>query len=440
MQSNLESKSINHSVSPKVAGSPPPDLGLEQVVIKHVSELIDHPLNHILYDKDDDNRDKLRASLLKSQRKNGHANKEPVYITKNNYVYSGHRRKWASEEDETGELGYLRCIIIDRIFDPSWLDNPITEEQEIQLLDDYNEPDIIRNQTSWPVVLRKYSVCNNIHYKKTGKYFDGKERNKWCAEKCSYPTPTFKKMVEIYETGRVDLIKKVEREGYSINKAYTEALNILPPVKLEYDKNRKNWVEFFKERPDCRERVVKYANDMQQQHLNININGKKIPLDDVHGHEQNMISTNLSNFYMSAMSLVLEEEGFKSFTPREEAGLPDIRIKDLSKPGYHPERIEVKVAKFNGHGSKTYISAGAGATRIVPHTFLLVVYDPESNRQFVVLSDLTKDDWTSNLKNTKCEMGMNIWADNHLHDCVFFHGEGFNDSRNVFNMNLKEVS
>ena len=54
---------------------------------------------------------------------------------------------------------------------------------------------------------------------------------------------------------------------------------------------------------------------MQQQHLNININGKKIPLDDVHGHEQNMISTNLSNFYMSAMSLVLEEEGFKSFTP-----------------------------------------------------------------------------------------------------------------------------
>ena len=43
MQSNLESKSINHSVSPKVAGSPPPDLGQEQVVIKHVSELIDHP-------------------------------------------------------------------------------------------------------------------------------------------------------------------------------------------------------------------------------------------------------------------------------------------------------------------------------------------------------------------------------------------------------------
>lgn len=410
-----------------------------QIITKHISELKDHPLNDVLYDKVNDNRDKLRASLIKSLNKNGYANKEIVYIDKNGVVYSGHRRKWASEEDETGQLGVLRCVEIDHTFDPASLENPILEEKEIDILDEYNEPDIIRNQTSWSVVLRKYNVCNNINFKKTGKYFDGKERNKWCAEKCSYPTTTFKRMVEIFETGRTDLIKKIEIEGYSINKAYKEALNVQPPVQLLEDENRKNWIQFFKDKPELMDKVVKYANNMQQQHYNININGRKIPLDDTHGHEQNMISTNLSNFYMSAMSLVLEEEGFKSFTPREEAGLPDIRIKDLSKPGYHPERIEVKVAKFNGHGSKTYISAGPGATRIVPHTFLLVVYDPNSNRQFVVLSDLTKDDWTSNLKNTKCEMGMNVWADNHLDDCVIFHGDGYIDNRNVFNMNLKEV-
>jgi hypothetical protein len=410
-----------------------------QIITKHISELKDHPLNDVLYDKIDDNRDKLRASLIKSLKKNGYANKEIVYIDKNGVVYSGHRRKWASEEDETGQLGELRCVEIEHTFDFASLENPILEEKEIEILDEYNEPDIIRNQTSWSVVLRKYNVCNNINFKKTGKYFDGKERNKWCAEKCSYPTTTFKKMVEIFETGRTDLIKKIEIEGYSINKAYKEALNVQPPVQLLEDENRKNWIQFFKDKPELMDKVVKYANDMQQQHYNININGRKIPLDNTHGHEQNMISTNLSNFYMSAVSLVLEEEGFKSFTPREEAGLPDIRIKDLSKPGYHPERIEVKVAKFNGHGSKTYISAGPGATRIVPHTFLLVVYDPNSNRQFVVLSDLTKDDWTSNLKNTKCEMGMNVWADNHLDECVIFHGDGYIDNRNVFNMNLKEV-
>lgn len=410
-----------------------------QVITKNISELKDHPLNDVLYDKIDDNRDKLRASLIKSLNKNGYANKEIVYIDKNGVVYSGHRRKWASEEDETGQLGELRCVVIEHTFNPESLEDPILERKEIELLDEYNEPDIIRNQTSWSVVLRKYSVSNNVHYKIAKRYFTPKERNKWCVEKCSYPVKTFKMMVEIYEAGRIDLIKKVEKEGYSITKAYKDALNIQPPVKLEYDKDRKNWVEFFKERPDCRKRVVKYANDLQKQFERININGRQIPLDKTHGFEQNMISTNLSNSYMSALSIVLEEEGFKSFTPREQAGDPDVVIKDLSKPGFYPERIEVKVAKFNGHGSKTSVSAGPRAATIVPHPFLNVIYDPETNRQFVVLSDLTKEDWTVNIKNTKCEMGMNVWADNHLDDCVFFHGDGYVDNRNVFNMNLKEV-
>ena len=87
---------------------------------------------------------------------------------------------------------------------------------------------------------------------------------------------------------------------------------------------------------------------------------------------------------MSAISLVLEEEGFKSCTPREEAGLPDVRIKCLSKPGFEWERIEVKVAKFNGHGSSTKISAGPGATSIVPHSFLIVVNPHRYHQQYSV--------------------------------------------------------
>ena len=410
-----------------------------KLVLRHVSTLTDHPLNDLLYDKDNDTRDKLINSLLKSLRTTGVANKESIKIDKNGYVYSGHRRKWACEEDETGELGYLVCEIIDHTFDPKSLNDPILEQKEADLLDEYNEPDIIRSQTSWPVLLRKYDYMNNLNFKKTKKYFGAKERNFWCAEKCSFQTNAFKMMVEIYDVGRHDLIDRVAIEGYSITKAWKEALDIQLSVKLKYDPDRKNWVEYFKENPKCMDRVVDYANEMLKQHLDINIAGKKIPEDKIHGHEQNMLSTNLSNFYMSAVSIVLEEEGFDSTTPREEPGLPDVRILNLSKPGYHPERLEVKVVSFKGHGSKTSISAGPGATRIVPHTFLLVVYDPDTKRQMVVLSDLTKEDWTSNTKNTKCEMGMNIWADNHLDDCVFFHGEGFIDSKNIFNINLSKV-
>jgi len=412
---------------------------LPNPVFIHVKNLTDHPLNDVIYDKDNDNRDKLRESLLKSLKDTGVANKETVKVDKNGVVYSGHRRKWASEEDETGELGLLQCEIIEHTFDPESLKDPISEQIEADALDDYNEPGVIRNQTSWTVVLRKYSYMNALNYKKTTKYFSNKERNAWCAQKCNFQPVPFKKMVAIYEKGRNDLIDKVVLGDITVNKAHTEALNIQKVDPVKYDSDRKNWVQFFKDNPACMKRVVDYANDMLKQHLNIHIAGRKIPEDDIHGHEQNMLSTNLSNFYMSAVSIVLEEEGFNAITPREEAGLPDVRILCLSKPGYYPERLEIKVASHKGPGSKTSISAGPGATRIVPHTFLLVVYDPVSKRQMVVLSDLTKDDWTSNSKNTKCEMGMNIWADNHLDECVFFHGDGFVDGRNLFNMNLSKI-
>ena len=96
MLSKSDTKSI-HSVSPEEAVNPP----LPNMVMKHISELTDHPLNIIIYDKPNDNRDKLRASLIKSKNKTGIANKEPCKIDSNGVVYSGHRRKWASEEDET---------------------------------------------------------------------------------------------------------------------------------------------------------------------------------------------------------------------------------------------------------------------------------------------------------------------------------------------------
>ena len=124
-------------------------------------------------------------------------------------------------------------------------------------------------------------------------------------------------------------------------------MNIQPKVKLEYDPDRKNCVQHIKDNPEVGKRIVRYANNMFNYKLKYsmkNIHGKVIsnlPEHPKHGHEQNMLSTNLSNDYMSAVSIVLEEEGFDSITPREEAGLPDVRILNLSKEGYHPERIEI---------------------------------------------------------------------------------------------------
>ena len=409
---------------------------IQVIFLMDPKDLKPHPLNEKLYNFDDDDRSDLRKSMVKTFKEFGYPNTEIVYIDKNNVIYSGHRRWYSSKEEK---IPVLRCMRIEDTFDKKCLTDPVLKKKELDTLSNLNYPGTKRNELAWEVVLKKYDEYNKTDEKITGNSYTPKQRNSWCRENTKYSVDNFKKMVEIYEANRIDLIKKVDLTDMSVNNAWKEALNVLPASKEEYDPDRKNWTQYLRDNPQVGQKAVKYANDMLQQHLNINIKGRKIPEDKQHGHEQNMLSTNLSNFYMSGLSIALEEEGFKSITPREEAGLPDIRILDLSKKGYHPERIEVKVAKFNGHGSKTYISAGPGATRIVPHTFLLVVYDTKTKRQMAVLSDLTKEDWKSNTKNTKCEMGMNVWADNHLDDCVFLHGDGFIDGNNVFQIHMEDV-
>ena len=87
----------------------------------------------------------------------------------------------------------------------------------------------------------------------------------------------FKKMVEIYEEGRLDLIKKVDLDDVSVNEAYKEAMNIQPKVKLEYDPDRKNWIQHIKDNPEVGKRIVRYANNMFNYKLNYsmkNILGK----------------------------------------------------------------------------------------------------------------------------------------------------------------------
>ena len=407
-----------------------------QIVNRKIKDLTDHPLNHIMYDKDKDNRDKLRKSLLKSFKKYGYSNKEFAFIDRNDVLYSGHRRKWASEEDDTKTLKELRCMVIDHVFDPKSLNDPALYQIELDLLDEYNEPDVIRNQTKWSVILKKYDVFEKNHINLTGKEFTGKERNEFCRVKSSHDKDHFKKMVEVYKMGRHDLVEKVDTDDLTVGQANTLALKIQPKTRLKENPNRKNWVNYFFNNKSARKRVVKYANDMFNQHLDIEINGIKIPEHPIHGHEPNMLSTCLSNFYMSALSLVLKEELFKPRTARHEPGIAVLIIEDLCRKGCHPESIEVKVASFDGHGSKTMIHAGGGAYRIHKQTFLIAIYDKNTKRQMVVLSDLEGSDWTMDSANKKGTLGMNIWADNYLDECVFFIGDGFVDSNKVFQMIL----
>ena len=407
---------------------------IQVIFLMDPKDLKPHPLNEKLYNFDDDDRSDLRISMTQTYKDNGYPNTEIVYIDKNNVIYSGHRRWYSAKEEK---IPVLRCMRIKDTFDKKCLTDPVLKRKELDTLSNLNYPGTKRNELAWEVVLKKYDEYNKTDEKITGKPYTPRERNNWCRENTKYSVDNFRKMVEIYEVNRIDLIKKVDLTDISINNAHKEALNIQPKTKEKYDPNRKNWVQYIKDNPKVGKRIVKYANNMFNQYLEINIKDRKIVEDKTHGHEKSPISGNLSHFYMSAISLVLEEEGFTSITPNEEQGLPDVRILNLCKPGYHPERIEVKVAGFNGHGSNTYVSAGGGTGRIVPHTFLIIVHDRVTKRQMVVMSDLTKNDWTE--EDKKAKMGMNVWAENHLNECVFLHGDGYFDTKKMFQIEMHKV-
>tara|TARA_B100000780_G_C21075007_1_gene432737 strand:- start:45 stop:1370 length:1326 start_codon:yes stop_codon:yes gene_type:complete len=409
-----------------------PDPNKIQVMIwMDPKKLKPHPLNSELYDFEDDDREDLTNSMILCQQENGYPNNDLVIIDENNYIYSGHRRtKVALDEG----FKQIRCTRTQQdFFDKKCLTDPILKEMELEKLEKLNEPFVKRDETSWKVVLRKYSVFAKLYLEKEGKPHTHKQRNDWCRDKTKHIVGNFKKMVEIYTRKRFDLIDKV-MQGSSINDVYKEAMNVQPKSKVKYDKNRKDWIEYFKSNIALQKKVMMYANDTMEQMLKCKMgNTTSAMLDDKHGWEQPFVSTTLSNCYMSALSRVLAEEGYDSRTPREEPGLADVRILDISKNGYEWERIEVKVAEFKGAGSKTTIYSGGGTYRIKPHPFLIVIHDEDTKRQFVLLSDLTGKDW--NQSGNKCEMSMNIWHDNHFDnkdDYVIFHGDGYLDNKDKF--------
>ena len=202
----------------------------------NVQDLKPHPINLKLYNFDNDDRTDLRKSMLKTYKENGYPNTEICLIDKNNIVYSGNRR-WHSATEE--ELPKLRCTRTKHTFDEKCLTDPVLYKKELDILSDLNYPGTKRNELAWEVVLTKYDQYNKVDEKITGKLYSNKQRNYWCLQNTKYSPDNFKKMVEIYEEGRLDLIKKVDLDDVSVNDAYKEAMNIQPKAKLEYDPDRK---------------------------------------------------------------------------------------------------------------------------------------------------------------------------------------------------------
>ena len=409
-----------------------------------VKDLKPHPVNLEYYDNENCDNTKLRDSLRKTYEKHGYPNLEICYVDKNNIIYSGHRRH---ENAEAEGLPFLRCVVIDHTYDEKCLTDIKLKRKEKSILEDWNQPGLKRDEYSWSVLLKKYASDHADNITETDKPFTGAERNTWCVERTNKKQEEFRKMVQVVlKYDRHDLIEKVESGEYSVKNAHDEASAEKPKDKLKENPDRIDWIKYYADGTKWKNLVLPKIVDTFNQFKSITMSGKKLITHPKHGWEQHLgISTNLSNTVMSAVSMSLDDDGYCARTPRGEVGLADVIIdkkgkKLLTKEGCYPERMEMKVDEFKGHGSDTKVYTGGGHGRIVPHPFWITIYDEDGKRMLVLLTNITKNDWQKHGK--KGRMPMSLWAENHFDnkdDWVCLHGSIYKDNKGVIQLQCLPV-
>ena len=203
-----------------------------------IKDLKPHPLNEEYYDNENSDNTKLQDSLRKTFKKEGYPNLELVKIDKNNYIYSGNRRYDSCKEEG---LPFLRCEVVKETFNEKCLTNIKLKKKEKEILETYNQPGLKRDEYSWSVILKKYGSDNADYEIETTRVFDGKLRNKWCAERTDKRPTEFKDMVDVvFKYARMDLVEKVECGEYSVKDAINEASAKEPEEQLKNNPNEYN--------------------------------------------------------------------------------------------------------------------------------------------------------------------------------------------------------
>ena len=413
----------------------------------YVKDLKPHPLNAEYYDNENCDNEKLRKSLRNCYDKKGIPNREAVQVDKNNVIYSGHRR-WESCKEE--DIPILKCEIIEHTFDPDCLTDIKKKKTEKQILEDYNEPGVKRNEYAWNVIIKKYGSDNLDNEFETGKLFNGEQRNKWCAKRTDKTPKEFKDMVDVvYKYDRYDLVEKVESGEYSVRDALNEASQKEPEEKLKTNPDEIDLIKHFNENKEQVEGLKKYGIDFFNNIKKLTMGDTPVILDEHIGWEDFTISGILSHTFMSATCKSFMDNGFFAISPRSEPGLTDVRIlkqgnKVLTKKGYHPLRAEIKCAELKGDGYKTKIYGGGGSHRMEPHTFIIAIHDNDGERLMLLATKMTKEDWIRKGKgnSAKYEMPMSYWAENHFDnkdDWVCLHGGIYKDKRGVLKIQCMPV-
>jgi len=406
--------------------------------ISKLKDLKPHPLNPILnpFKNNVEERKDLAKRFAEhaASDPNGIPNHNPILICpETNTIWSGHNRYFTALENEYEEV---HTAYASKVYDPNE-----SEESQMIYIEQMNA-DGKRDESKPSTILNKWHAMADAYTGDDNKYkWAPRSRftdffKDFAISRKVLPT-TFRQLLMIEEYNPSWIADIESGKFSSIQKAY-EATRTKEPD----DKENPNRYDFFKvldENPEILKNTLDMTIAWIKHNKSFSYAGEPVLLDDFVGWETNALSTMLSHTVMTSAATAFRNSGIPLLEDCMTAGglnkkqdYADIQFHELDVDGFQKERIEVKAASAGPTCSSTMVRGGEGSTQIHPHEYLIPIWDGKLNRLFMMITTLTKHDWSGQSGESKKIMSLKTWHKNHFHkpdEYRFIIGEIYEDNK-----------
>jgi hypothetical protein len=378
-----------------------------------------HPLNKELYDFKEDDRTNLQADMSeysKLQEGRKHGNSEALEIDIYGYIHSGERR-YRSAEEVGIKCSKYELIPNNEAFDPDNYD----EFAQLEGLEQRNDrKGTSRNERRFSVCVPKFHRIDISWIKSRPLEVNKssiKKRREAFANKHNHTPAHFKKALELFSEGRIDLLKKIDdgKDDMTIGKAHDSVFKnpwVYNPNKFNHvnliKKDNLNIESFLDNAFNWIKKIT--GHTFKSKNKNITIEHDELGFEIF--ATAGMISHGVATSY--AITLDDYKKLGKVRTAAKKGMTPDIQCIDLTvdkrkiNPKFEAETLEVKFCTWNG--SQTGWSGGPGFKLQNPKYYILGMTHANSKKIWMVMTLLTQEDIDS-IKSGS--FTFKNWAKNH---------------------------
>jgi len=213
-------------------------------------------------------------------------------------------------------------------------------------------------------------------------------------------------------------LDEIDNNKMPIGKALKKAKQSISKPNVNENPNRVDFHDHFDKNPTLFANMKKGILETIVQFNSIKILGQELINHPEFGFEYPQLSATYSNIINTTAAYLYSELDSEVTSGRKASGTtgdsrPDIVFNGLSKDGFQPEMIEVKVASLGETAGSSVIYGGPGATNCYPHEYLWCIQSDDGKQIFLMLATLHPEDWEP-CGSGNNKLTLKRWFDNHF--------------------------